>query len=86
MSKETTMHYVMMEDLYDRFGGKFRFSVLLQKRVKMLVQGERPLVLVTEKERKNPIAVAVLEAREGKIWLDDSDGIVVGEQAAAAKA
>jgi DNA-directed RNA polymerase subunit K/omega len=76
------MHYVMMEDLYDRFGGKFRFSVLLQKRVRQLVQGERPLVPVTEKERKNPIAVAVLEAREGKIWLDDGNAVVVADVAA----
>lgn len=77
------MHYLMMEDLYDKFGGKFRFSVLLQKRVRQLVQGERPLVRVTEKERKNPIAVAVLEAREGKIWLDEAGTVVA---AAAAQA
>lgn len=76
------MHYESMEDLYDKFGGKFRFSVMLQKRVKQLVSGERPLIAVKEKDRKNPIAVAVLEAKAGKIWLEDD--MLVKEELVAA--
>lgn len=66
------MHYEMLEDLYDKFGGKFRFSVLLQKRVRMLVDGARPLVMIADKERRNYILIAILEARAGMIWLEDA--------------
>jgi DNA-directed RNA polymerase subunit K/omega len=65
------MHYEMLEDLYDKFGGKFRFSVLLQKRVRMLVDGARPLVMLDEKDRRDYIRIAILEARAGMIWLED---------------
>ncbi len=66
------MHYEMLEDLYDKFGGKFRFSVLLQKRVRMLVEGARALVQVDEKDRRDYIRIAILEARAGMIWLEDA--------------
>ena len=65
------MHYKDLEDLYEKHGGKFRFAVLLQKRVYQLVHGGKSLVKVDDDS--DPIATAVAEARAGKIWLDDEE-------------
>ena len=62
------MHYSELEELYDKCGGKFRFAVLLQKRIQQLVQGDKKLVPL---ETDSPMAIAVEEVREGKIWLED---------------
>lgn len=70
------MNYKDLESLYDKFGGKFRFSVLLQKRVRMLVEGDRPLV---RPKGTNPVDIAVSEAQAGKIWLEEgSDKVMTG--------
>jgi DNA-directed RNA polymerase subunit K/omega len=75
------MHYTDLEDLYDKFGGKFQFSVLLQKRVAQLVSGERKLVPT---KADDPISIAIAEAKAGKIWLVQDK--VVTEDSAPAKA
>lgn len=69
--EDATMNYRELEDLYDKFGGKFRFTVMLQKRVHKLVKGERALVKV--KDPQAFIDIAVAEARAGKIWMEDGD-------------
>ena len=76
------MHYSELESLYDKFGGKFRFAVLLQKRVQQLVAGERRLVSI---DTKDPVAIAIAEAKEGKIWLEAGD-VKAGDAASAPKA
>jgi DNA-directed RNA polymerase subunit K/omega len=77
------MHYTQLEDLYDKFGGKFRFSVMIQKRVAQLVVGERKLVPGTFDD---PISIAIAEAREAKIWLEEDELVTAetGKKAAAA--
>lgn len=50
--------------LADKFGGRFKFTVLVQKRVRELVKGAARLV---ETEKKNLIDVALEEIRQGKI-------------------
>jgi len=65
------MHYAELEELYDQYGGKFRLTVLLQKRVAQLVSGERRLVRGLDTD--DPIEVAIAEAREGKIWLVEDE-------------
>lgn len=76
------MNYRELEDLYDRFGGKFAFTVMLQKRVRMLVRADKPLLRV---ESDNPIDIAVAEARAGKIWLDEATQEIVTEDTEASE-
>ena len=73
------MHYRDAEDLYDKFGGKFAFTVLLQKRVRQLVGGEKRLLKLGEGVN-NPIDIALAEARAGKIRLVN-DEVVATEEA-----
>lgn len=65
------MHYAELEELYDQFGGKFRLTVLLQKRVAQLVSGERRLVRGLDTD--DPIEIAIAEAQAGKIWLEEEE-------------
>ncbi|HZN61844.1 MAG TPA: DNA-directed RNA polymerase subunit omega [Planctomycetota bacterium] len=61
-----------IDALAEKFGGRFKLTVLIQKRVKELVKGAARLV---ETEHKNLIDVALEEIRQGKLqWegmLDD---------------
>ncbi len=64
------MRHIELDELYDQHGGKFRFSVMLQKRVQQLVNGERRLIKVNA---DNPIDVALAEVQAGKVWLEDNE-------------
>jgi DNA-directed RNA polymerase subunit K/omega len=55
-------------DLADKAGGLFRLTVLLQKRVRELVAGARPLVEIDD---RNPINIAMREVEENAIELVD---------------
>lgn len=55
-------------ELADKAGGLFRLTVLLQKRVRELVNGARPLI---ETEETNPINIAMREVEEDAIELVD---------------
>lgn len=61
-----------IDGLAEKFGGRFKLTVLIQKRVKELVKGAARLV---ETDHKNLIDVAIEEIRQGKLqWegmLDD---------------
>jgi len=61
-----------IDALAEKFGGRFKLTVLIQKRVKELVKGAARLV---ETDHKNLIDVALEEIRQGKLqWegmLDD---------------
>jgi len=61
-----------IDGLAEKFGGRFKLTVLIQKRVKELVKGAARLV---ETDHKNLIDVALEEIRQGKLqWegmLDD---------------
>jgi len=59
----------MLEALKDdaiihKLGGRFKFTALVQHRVRELMGGERPLV---ERKGRTDFAVAVQEIVEGKI-------------------
>ncbi|MEM1209271.1 MAG: DNA-directed RNA polymerase subunit omega [Planctomycetota bacterium] len=68
----------MIEALKDdrvinEMGGRFKFTSLVQHRVRELMEGARPLV---ERHGRSDIEVAVQEIVEGKITLeleDDTD-------------
>ena len=65
----------MIESLKDdkvihQVGGRFKFTALVQHRVRELMEGARPLV---ERHGRTDIEVAVHEVIEGKIDIDDSE-------------
>ena len=53
-----------IDRLAEKFGGRFKLTVLIQKRVKELVKGAAKLV---ETDHKNLIDVAIEEIRQGKL-------------------
>ncbi|MBI4243705.1 MAG: DNA-directed RNA polymerase subunit omega [Planctomycetes bacterium] len=53
----------------EEVGGIFRFTVLLQRRVRELVRGATPLVAVTTE--MDPIDIALKEFLDGKISFQD---------------
>lgn len=65
----------MIESLKDdkvinALGGRFKFTSLVQHRVRELMEGARPLV---ERHGRTDFEVAVQEIVEGKITLDMPD-------------
>ncbi|OPZ99221.1 MAG: DNA-directed RNA polymerase subunit omega [Planctomycetes bacterium ADurb.Bin412] len=48
-------------------GGQFKLTALIQRRLKELIEGSRPLVPA---EGKNMVQIAVQEIAEGKIDVD----------------
>ncbi|MEM6334502.1 MAG: DNA-directed RNA polymerase subunit omega [Planctomycetota bacterium] len=51
----------------NELGGRFKFTALVQHRVRELMEGARPLV---ERKGRSDIEVAVEEIVEGKITLE----------------
>lgn len=70
------LDYPELEELYNIAGGKFRLTVLLQRRVSELVAGSPRLVRVDEKHAKDFIFIAVQELKAGKIKLADDRAII----------
>lgn len=72
--------------LIKKIGGRFRLTALIQRRMKELIEGARPLV---DTEGKNLVEIAVAEINEEKITIDkekseglqmlDDDGIRIIE-------
>ena len=65
----------MIEALKDdkiihRLGGRFKFTALVQHRIRELMEGARPLV---EREGRTDFEVAIQEIVEGKITLELED-------------
>lgn len=62
----------MIEALKDdtvihKLGGRFKFTALVQHRVRELMEGARPLV---ERQGRSDIEVAIAEIHEGKITYE----------------
>lgn len=71
----------MIEALKDdkivhQLGGRFKFTALIQHRVRELMEGARPLV---ERDGRTDFEVAVQEAVEGKIMYEMEEGKPVEE-------
>ncbi len=70
------------EDLIKKVGGKFKLTALIQRRLKELVHGARPLVERLDGE--TDIEVVVREIREDKISIDyDASGVTTPKDALA---
>jgi len=63
--------------LIKKVGGAFRLTALIQRRLKELIEGARPLV---ETEGKTIIEIAVTEIQEDKIAIDYSKSIGLLEE------
>lgn len=56
--------------IIDKVGGRFKFTALVQHRIRELMDGARPLV---ERAGRNDFEVAIEEIVEGKIEIDHVD-------------
>ncbi|MBL7219321.1 MAG: DNA-directed RNA polymerase subunit omega [Phycisphaerae bacterium] len=62
------------EELMKQVGGKFKLTALIQRRIKEIVHGARPLV--EREDGMTDLEVVVREIREGKISIDyDASGV-----------
>ena len=67
------MDQTLPQELVKQVGGSFRLTALLQKRVRELVRGQRPLF---ETRERNYIKIASEELRRGLIELvQDEDEV-----------
>ena len=57
--------------IINELGGRFKFTSLVQHRVRELMDGARPLV---ERDGRTDFEIAVAEVVEGKITLDLNPG------------
>jgi len=55
------------EKLVKNVGGPFRLTALIQRRLKELIEGARPLV---DTQGKNMVEIAIQEVAEGKVVID----------------
>ena len=74
------------DEIIKKVGGRFRLTALVQRRMKELIDGSRPLV---ETEGKNIVEIVIEEIMQDKIAIDhekseslnplDTDGILTDE-------
>lgn len=60
------IEYLKDDKVINSLGGRFKFTALVQHRVRQLMDGDRPLV---ERHGRSDFEVAVQEIVEGKITL-----------------
>jgi len=61
------MDFRKIQEAQERYGGPFAMTSILQKRVRELVQGARPLV---ETDKTRPIDIALEELLANRITLE----------------
>ena len=61
------MDFRKIQEAQERFGGPFAMTSILQKRVRELVQGSRPLI---ETDKARPIDIALEELLANRLALD----------------
>ncbi|MCA8911608.1 MAG: DNA-directed RNA polymerase subunit omega [Planctomycetes bacterium] len=71
------LDYPELEGLYSMAGGKFRLTVLLQRRVNELVGGMPRLVKVGQEFEKDFIYIAVEELKRGLIKLAEDNETIL---------
>jgi DNA-directed RNA polymerase omega subunit len=64
-----------IDGLAEKFGGRFKLTVLIQKRVRELVKGAQKLI---ESEHKNLIDIALDEIKAGKVGYEGQE--MLGEE------
>ena len=75
-----------IDQLSEKFGGRYKLTVLIQKRLKELVKGAAKLV---DLEDRNLINIVIEEIRQGKVTFEglqlDDDGKEEGKKASRKK-
>ena len=61
------MDFRKIQEAQERFGGPFAMTAILQKRVRELVQGSRPLI---ETDKVRPIDIALDELLDDRLNLE----------------
>lgn len=64
------MDFRKIQEAQERFGGPFAMTSILQKRVRELVQGSRPLV---ETDKIRPVDIALEELLANRLSLEKVD-------------
>ena len=62
------------EKIFNKVGGRFKLSTLIQKRLVQLNAGSRPLV---EMNTTNQMEIVVAEIMQDKIYLDSSTAMQI---------
>ena len=73
VENEVKMNKSEIDELAEKVGGRYRFTVLLQKRVKELTRGAVRLI---ESDAKNLIHVAMEEIKQGKVGIENGPEMV----------
>ncbi len=73
VENEVRMNKSEIDELAEKVGGRYRFTVLLQKRVKELTRGAVRLI---ESDAKNLIHVAMEEIKQGKVGIENGPEMV----------
>ena len=73
VENEVKMNKSEIDELAEKIGGRYRFTVLLQKRVKELTRGAVRLI---ESDAKNLIHVAMEEIKQGKVGIENGPEMV----------
>jgi DNA-directed RNA polymerase subunit K/omega len=68
------VNYTEIDSLSEKFGGRFKLTVLIQKRLKELVKGAQKLV---DLEDRNLINIVMEEIRQNKITFE---GLELGDE------
>ena len=66
--------------LVKQVGGVFHLCSLVQKRMRELVMGARPLVEVTAEERRDLLSIVLREIKEEKIGISEEGEVVTGPE------
>ncbi len=59
-----------IDSMSRKIGGRFKLTVLIQKRIQELVRGANPLVTIDSERKHSLIDIAVEEILQGKIGFD----------------
>ena len=62
-----------IDALSKRMGGRFKMTVLIQKRIQELVRGAAPLVALDKERKQTHIDIAVEEVIQGKVCFEPTE-------------
>ena len=74
---------VKSEEIVEKFGGRFRLTAVIQRRLVQLMEGARPLI---ERDGRSDLEVVVQEILEDKIEIVESESGGFGVVAEAEEA
>jgi len=58
---------LLSDTIVEKFGGRFKLTALIQKRLQEIIEGARPLV---ERQGRSDLEVVIAEIMEDKITID----------------